>query len=172
MYKIGSYVIYRAEGVCKISDIRAESFGAIGAKEQYYILTPMGDPHSTLFVPTENEKLVSLMRPLLSAEEICALCAELRESRMEWIDDSRARNMKYRDIMSLGDRKDLIVVANTVSERIEAMIEVGKKPNATDENALKRVVKMLYDEFKSTTDIASENDVIPLLRGELQINEK
>ena len=51
MYEIGSYVIYRAEGFWKISDIRTESFGAIGGQEKYYILSPVNDEKSTVFVP-------------------------------------------------------------------------------------------------------------------------
>ena len=73
MFAVGSFVVYRAEGVCRISDIKAESFGVIGSKENYYILTPLNDEKSTVFVPVANETLVGMMRPLLSAEEITAL---------------------------------------------------------------------------------------------------
>ena len=35
MFDIGSYVIYRSEGVCVVSDIREENFGIIGKSEKY-----------------------------------------------------------------------------------------------------------------------------------------
>ena len=57
MFEIGSYVAYRSEGVCVISDIRAETFGAPNNSELYYILTPVRHTQSTLFVPVKNENL-------------------------------------------------------------------------------------------------------------------
>ncbi|MBR2292966.1 MAG: CarD family transcriptional regulator [Clostridia bacterium] len=172
MFAVGSFVVYRAEGVCRISDIKAESFGVIGSKENYYILTPLNDEKSTVFVPVANETLVGMMRPLLSAEEITALATELRDCRMEWISDGRARNLRFREILGLGDRKELIVLANTVWEHMEEAMAHKKKPNATDEKALRRAKKLLFDEFSATTDLQSEDDLIPLLRGELCVSNK
>lgn len=172
MYTIGSFVVYRAEGVCRISDIRVESFGTIGSKEQYYILTPLGDERSTVFVPVANETLVGMMRPLLSAEEIITLAAELRDIRMDWIPDGRARNIRFREILGLGDRKELIVLTNTVWEHMEEAMTHKKKPNATDEKALRRAKKLLFEEFSALTDLRSEDDLIPLLRGELLVSNK
>ena len=36
MFKVGTYVSYRAEGVCVISDIRNEAFNSLGKKEEFY----------------------------------------------------------------------------------------------------------------------------------------
>lgn len=172
MYEIGSLVIYRSEGVCVVSDIREESFGTIGEKEKYYILMPVNDEKSTLFVPLNNEKLCSMIRVLLSADEIMSLCDELRDTRFEWIEDNRSRNTYFKDLLSVGDRRDVIVIVNTICDRIKQMNNSGKKVTGTDENTLYRAVKMLYDEFKVTTDISSEADIIPLLCGELKLAEK
>ncbi|MBQ9112540.1 MAG: CarD family transcriptional regulator [Clostridia bacterium] len=172
MFKVGSYVSYRSEGVCVISDIRDESFGMIGKQEQYYILTPVGDSKSTVFVPLANERLVSYMRPLMSAREISEMLAEVRDCRMEWLPDSRARNAVFREILSLGDRRELVILVNTVSEKIEAVIAAGRKPGTTDLGALRRAEKMLYDEFSATTDISSADKIVPLLRGEIVIGDK
>ena len=167
MFAIGSYVIYRSEGVCRVTDVREEKFGAIGGAEKYYILTPVSDPKSTVFVPTNNERLVSMMRHLLSAEEIGALCASLREERMEWIADNRARNNAFRDLLAIGDRRELIVLLNTVTEHIEEAVAAGKKPTATDEYARKQAAKLLLDEFCATSAIADEIELLAIVRGEL-----
>ncbi len=172
MFSIGSHVIYRAEGVCVITDIREESFGAIGTKNMYYILSPLGDDRSVMFVPVDNEKLCSMIRPLLSAEEIMTLTSELRHERMEWIPDIRARNQRYREILSLGDRRDIIVLANTVMAIKREGKESDKRLTGTDENALCRAKQMLYDEFTATAKIRTEDDVLRLLLGELEIEPK
>ena len=36
MFKVGTYVSYRSEGVCVISDIRMEAFNALGKNEEFY----------------------------------------------------------------------------------------------------------------------------------------
>lgn len=172
MFEIGSYVSYRAEGVCVICDIREERFGALGDAAKYYILSPVGDEKSTVFVPMENEELLSLMRPLLSAEQIFQMVEELRDERLAWIEESRLRNLKFREILSLGDRKQLIVLVNTVAEHNEMIIKLGKKVGSTDENALYRAKTMLFEEFSMTTDLRSAEEILPLLRGERTLASK
>ncbi len=167
MFEIGSYVIYRSEGICKITDIRKESFGSAGGEAQYYILCPVNDPKSTLFVPTDNERLVGMMRRLLSAEEICGLARKYREERMEWIAESRVRNNVFRDLLLEGDREKLIVLVNTVEEHIAEQIAKGKRLTATDQNALRRAKRLLFEEFSATAELSSEEDILPLLQGEL-----
>ena len=166
MLKIGNYVSYRSEGVCVISDIRTESFGTLGGTGEYYILTPLKDANSVLYVPVNNELLVSKMMPLLSADEICALARELRDERIEWKEESRARSYAFRDILSVGDRRELIVLVNTISERIERMAESGKKLTGGDETAFKRAKKMLFEEFSVTADIEDEDTLMMILKGE------
>lgn len=170
MFKIGSYVVYKSEGVCAISDVRAEDFGTPG--EQYYILTPLNDPKSTLFVPVANEKLTSLMRRLMSAEEINELAAAAREESMEWIADSRSRSNVFKEILALGDRRQLAVLARTLAERIAETLASGKKAGSTETGALRRAERMLYEEFSATTDISSPEDVLPFLRGEITLGAK
>ena len=170
MFEIGSYVSYRAEGVCVIADIRNESFGAIGASTKYYILSPLNDEKSTVFVPAENELLMGYMRPLLSAAEIHALIEEQKEERLEWIEESRARNVKYRDLLAEGDRRVLITLVQTILDYAAAI--QPKKLGSTDENALKRATRMLYEEFSATTDLAEVEEILPLLRGERILKPK
>ncbi len=162
---IGDCVIYRAEGICDVVDIRRETF--IGCTEalEYYILSPRNDPNSTFYVPVANEELVSLMRPLLTREEIFALCDELREERMDWIVESRARNVKFREILSLGDRREVVVLVNTVKERIAENEKIGKKPGSTDSGALRRGAKLLRDEFSAAMDISCDEELFALLDG-------
>ena len=169
MFEKGCYVIYRAEGVCMITDVRQESFGSVGDKKEYYILSPMREPRSTVFVPVDNEILVGYMRELMNAEQIMKMVEEQRQTRIEWTNDSRARNSAWKEILARGDRRELVTLINTLSEKIEAS---GKKPCSTDLNALRRAEKLLYDEFSATTDIQSVDDVIPLLNGTLTVRDR
>ncbi len=165
MFEVGTYVSYRSEGVCVIVDIRTESFNTLGKSEKFYILAPLKDMNSTLYVPVNNELLTSKMQPLLSADEISELADELRDARMEWISDSRARNAALRVILATGDRRELIVLVNTITDRIEHSAEIGRKITAGDENTLKRAKKMLFDEFSTTTELSTVEELMEVICG-------
>ena len=170
MFEIGSYVSYRAEGVCVIRDIRAERFGSIGSSAKYYILSPLNDEKSTVFVPADNEVLMRYMRPLLSPEEIMELIAQLRDKRIEWIPESRARNARYRDILADGDRRILIAMIYTIEDYVVSIHP--KKPGNTDENAFRRAIRMLFEEFSMTTDLSNIEELIAVLHGERLLRPK
>lgn len=172
MFEKGSYVIYRSEGVCLIRDIRPESFGTIGAREDYYILSPLRDPKSTVFVPVGNEALVRFMRELMNAEQIMRMAEELKEARLDWINDSRARNNAWKEILARGDRRELVMLCNTLSEKLEQLTANGRKASSTDMGALRRAERMLFEEFSATTDIASSDDVLSLLHGDIGLHDR
>ncbi len=169
MFKIGDYISYRSEGVCVVSDIRKETFNALGTSEEYYILSPLGDMNSKLYVPVSNESLTSMMKPLLSEEELLTLADELRDERMEWISDSRARSSALKLMLARGERRELIVFVNTVYARMTDL-ESGekKKYTAGDENTYRRAKKMLLDEFSKTTSLKTDADLMALLTGKAE----
>ena len=105
MHKIGDRIMYGASGVMTIVDIREESFG--GACRSYYVLAhPSAKTESQIFVPTDSERLVSMMRPLLTKEEIFELfssSATLPE--VQWIEANRARQEHFKKILESGDRR-------------------------------------------------------------------
>lgn len=164
-YRVGDRVIYRAEGICDVVDVRRERFIGQTDESEYYILSPQNDPNSTVYVPVDNEALTALMRPLLSREEILSLCDELREHRMEWIVDSRGRNAAFREVLSIGDRREVIVLVNTVREHIAENEKRGKKPGSTDTGALRRGSKLLRDEFSPAIPMESDEVLYAVLDG-------
>ncbi len=168
-FAVGDAVVYRAEGVCDIVDIRKETFGTSGDGEDYYILSPRNDSNSSIYVPVYNEKLTAMMRPIVTRDELAAMLDELREMRLEWLPESRARNTAFREILSLGDRRALIVLVLTVKERVEQTIASGKKPGSTETGALSRACKLLRDEISLVTPLRSDDELIALLRGEREI---
>ena len=165
MFELGTYVSYRAEGVCVIVDIRTEAFNALEKSEEFYILAPLRDMNSVLYVPVNNEVLTARMQPLLCADDICALADELRNVKLEWIDESRARNSALREILAQGDRRTLVILVNTVSDRMARSAEKGRKVTAGDENMLRRAQKMLVDEFSTTSDISNVDELMEVLNG-------
>ena len=92
MHKIGDNILYGASGVMTVVDIREESIGDVSRK--YCVLRPaLIRSDSLTFVPMDNEKLVSFMRPLLTKEEAIDFIHNASDvSPLEWIGENRARS--------------------------------------------------------------------------------
>ena len=62
MYKIGTVVVYGSEGVCEITEITSMKFANSENESLYYVLSPVSSRGSKVFVPCDNEALVSKMQ--------------------------------------------------------------------------------------------------------------
>ena len=103
--KVGTYVLYGKTGVCLVKE---QTTLPHGDKGLYYVLSPIGDSRSSVFVPCDNPDLVARMRPLLTREEIDTLLSGADNERMEWLDDRNERATLYRSITCGGDRRELV----------------------------------------------------------------
>ena len=167
MFEIGSYVSYRADGVCKIADVREESFGVLAEPSLYYVLHPINDEKSIFFVPTNNEILVGKMRPLLSRDEITALVRAVSERPLEWIAEPKPRANFFKNILSEGEREELVYIVRLLKVHAEAMQAQGKKVYATDDAAAKRAAQLLFAEFSMVFPIESPNDISDFIESVL-----
>lgn len=138
MHKIGDKIMYGAGGVMTIVDIREESIGDVS--RSYYVLRPaLIRSDSLTFVPTDNEKLVSAMRPLISREEIISLLRGAKDApALKWINENRARQECFKRIMESGDRAGMIAMIRAIDESAARREAEGKKNFLSDENAKQR----------------------------------
>lgn len=159
MKAIGELVVYGANGVCKIEDLREETFA--GAPRLYYILRPMAEQgNSRIFVPADNEKLVEEMKSILQPVELFALVQELTPfAPAEWPADGRARSKVCRELIATGGREQLIRLVKTVGAKT-------KKRSSSEIAACNRAASMLYQEFSLVLDLVKE-DVVPFLLGQM-----
>ena len=88
MYSIGEIVLYGSNGVCEITEITTKKIGKDSI--EYYVLKPVCSDSSTLFVPTQNEMLVSRMRVVLSSDEIKDILSQKTDNEI-WIDNKAER---------------------------------------------------------------------------------
>lgn len=172
MYKLGTRVSYRSEGVCVITEVRRQKFGTLNELKDFYILSPINDPNSKLFVPTDNEHLVSKMHLLCTAEDINLLVKELYDKRLDWIEQSRPRSNSFREILSDGKRDMLIMLIHTICEREEKLSGIGKHITQGDINVLMRAKRMLVNEFSVTTDITTEEKLMSVINCKSECSNK
>ena len=156
MHKIGDMVVYGAFGIMTVVDIRDESIGDL--VRSYYVLRhTLSNNESFTFVPTENEQLVSAMRPLLTKDEIMALLHSVNDlPPIDWVNENRARQEYFKRIMESGDRAKMISMIRAINENGKRREAEGKKNFITDENAKAKAEKLLYTEFSIVLGISED----------------
>ncbi|WP_040197362.1 CarD family transcriptional regulator [Candidatus Soleaferrea massiliensis] len=168
MYEINDTVLYGGHGVCRIVEI--EERDLCGNRMEYYILKPVYDEKSTVFVPVHNEALTTKMRRILSVDEIYALIASMPNEDSKWIENENERKEKYREIISCGDRIQLIRAIKALYQHQQEQQARGRKLHLADERFFKEAEKMLYDEFALVLHIKPEQ-VFPFIQEQIHVSK-
>ncbi|MDO4344647.1 MAG: CarD family transcriptional regulator [Eubacteriales bacterium] len=143
----GGYVVYGSAGVCYIEDIRNMRFPSERGERCYYILRPVRNASSTLYVPVDNEKLREKMRHVLTKEEIDAILEENRDKEIQWQSDKKKREEEFRKILKERNQKEMLLLVSCIYLKKRELISAGKKLNYTDEGILQEAERCIDDEF-------------------------
>ncbi len=146
---IGTHVLYGKMGVCLVQEQTKLSYG----DGLYYVLCPVSDGRSSIYVPCDNPDLVAKMRPLLTREEIDLLLSDADEVRMDWIDDRNERSARYRQIIGSGDRRLLIRQICCLFRKKHEKQELGKRLSSMDESVLQECMRLIDEEFSMVLGI-------------------
>lgn len=119
MYKIGDIFLYGSNGVCKITDIKSEKFAR--ETKTYYILSPFFDSKETIFVPVDNETLISKMKSLLSKSEIMELIKSIPEQKTVWNENTNTRRDLFKKIINKANRIELISLMKTLFKTMHGL---------------------------------------------------
>ena len=144
-FLINDMVQYGTSGICKITG--TEKKRIMQQERVYYVLQPVFDPGSMVYIPADNEALLSKMHRLLNAQEIRALLVCSAGGADIWIEDRQQRADAYRALLARGDRTELLCLIRTMDRHEKQQLKRGKKLNLADERLYKAAQKVLYDEF-------------------------
>lgn len=153
MHKIGEYVNYGTEGVCRIEDIRAMSFGKGGEEREYYILQPIGQGRSSVFVPVDNARLTGRMRPILTRQEIEEVVQSAKARSLDWISDRKERMEQFQKIMSERDERQLLLLIGCLEEKARRR---GRGISAAETQLLKKAENAIEQEFAFALQVSPQ----------------
>lgn len=160
MFSAGQFVVYGSTGVCKIEDIRKESFA--GQSRSYYILKPAYSNNSTIYAPVGNSE--SKMKETISRQEINSLIELMTDCDSVWIEDDNERKEKYTAIIKSGDHKRLVVMLKTLHLKQKEKVRIGRKFHSADEKIMKEGEKILFEEFALALELMP-NDIPEYIRS-------
>ncbi len=169
MLTVGQTVVYGTQGVCTVKEISMLKLGK--TKGEYYALSPIDDPGSTVYVPMANEKLMSKLRPVLTGEEADALITEAVREPLEWIESDAERKSACDDIVKNGDRKQLMRLVGMLYRRRELLKDQKKHFHNVDAQYLKTAERMLHGELAYALGIAVD-DVADYIRSFSEVSSE
>lgn len=169
MFSAGDAIVYGTHGVCELKEISRLKFG--GTAGEYFILAPVNDPKSILYIPTGNEKLTSKMRSLPSREELLRVIDEAAGDDTSWISNDAERRNYCDTVVKSGDRRELMRLIAMLYLKREELTRNKKHFHNVDAQYLKTAERMLNDEFSYVLGIRAD-DVPDFIRSRIEASRE
>lgn len=166
MFEIGEKVLYSVNGVCEITDITEKTFGKTVMK--YYVLKPLYNESSTLFVPVNNENLVKKMKKLMTKSELDAVLNNVSKKENNWNDNEVQRKEEFRQTISFGNISDILIQLKAVWIHRIKQNEKGRKLHITDEIFLRDAEKLIKEEIATVIGV-NQDEVIPYIKDKILV---
>lgn len=156
------HVVYASNGICLIEDIKKMSFVRGEPEKLYYILRPLNDKNSTIYIPQDNEILLGKIRNIVTKGEIETIITDVKKNDIEWIEDRKLRSASYRELLANPHPAVLLPLIKGISKKNLELSEIGKKLASTDRDAFENSLRYVKDEFAFALGIESAgiNDYI------------
>ncbi|MCM1499775.1 MAG: CarD family transcriptional regulator [Clostridium sp.] len=154
MFKVGDYIVYGMNGVCKVEEIGPMNLSGVESDKEYYTLTPFYTKGSRVFTPVDNQKVP--MRTVISRTEACKLIDSMKQIEEIEVADDKHREIAYKEAIKSCDCIEWIRIINTAQKRKEERLAQGKKMSACDERYLKSARDNLYGEFAISLDLEKD----------------
>ena len=164
MFSVGEKVMYSVNGVCEITEITEKIFGK--TKMKYYVLKPLYNSNSTLFVPIDNKNLTSKMKKLWTKEELDKILSEISVKEIKWNSNDVERRDEFRNTISYGDMTEILSMLKAIWLQRRAQVSKGRKLHITDEIYLKDAEKMVKEEIATVIGVEQE-EVVPYIKNKI-----
>jgi len=145
MFQQGDQVLYGSHGACTIIAVESMKFGKTRGK--YFCLQPLEQPDSRYYVPADKEAALAKLSPLMSKEALLELLHSEEVRKNNWIQDESQRKLRYRELISSGDRAAILNMIYCLHRHKEAQAQAGKKFHQCDDGFLHDAQKLLNSEF-------------------------
>ena len=166
VFSVNDVIVYGAQGVCKITGTEEKTIS--GKKKTYFVLKPVEDKCSTIFVPTDNELVCKKMRRLLTKDQIHQLIDAMPQENAVWVENENERKELYRNILAKGDHLELIQMIKSIYAHKKEREAQGKRLHMSDEHFFKDAEQILYNEFRYVLSLSDKNDLMCYIFGRIE----
>ncbi len=153
MFKVGSYVVYGKEGVCRVESICASPVGDESDDKQYYMLVPVYHD-GTIYTPVESNVRI---RAIVTEVEAKALIAGIKDTALDTFHNSNPRltYQHYQELMTDHTSENLVFIIKSVYHKRNTL-PPKKKLGQIDEKYCRLAEDMLYGELAITLKMTKD----------------
>lgn len=169
MYKAGEYVVCGNKGVCVVEKITKLDISGVDKEREYYILKPIYQSGSTVYVPVDSPK--ETMRCVLSREEAGELIADIPEIPLLTITNDKLSEQIYRECLKTGSCREWVRIIKTIYLRKQKRIQAGRKVTAVDSKYFHLAEDSLYGELAVSLEM-KRDAVEDYIKSALHSSEK
>ncbi|MCR5666217.1 MAG: CarD family transcriptional regulator [Eubacterium sp.] len=170
MYKVDDYIVYGAQGACRVCDIGESAFSKEHDGALYYTLNPVGEKEVSIITPVDSKKVHS--RQVLHSEEMESLLSRVNSLEPIKVRDMKKKDQEYREILKSADAELVLRLIKTLYEHKVSREHLGKKITSSDESFLKKSFKILCSEmaYLREEDVKdAQKNLIHLLEEEVHV---
>ena len=154
MFQKGDYVICGNNGICSVQDITTLNISGVDKKRQYYLLKPVFQSGSTVYVPLDTAE--SSIRRASSRQEADALIKSIPDIPLIPLADEKTLEKTYKEYMHEGSCESWFKLLKTIYLRKQSRILKGSKVTALDSRYFKQVEDFLYGELSVALGISRD----------------
>lgn len=166
MFQVGECVVKAYTGICRIEAITNVDWDLRDKNKLFYMLVPMNDMKSKIYVPVEPEP--ANIRRLLSKEEAEELLCTIPRLDEITIVNEKQREQLYREIIKSNNPENLACIIKTIYMKSVQRTTQGKKLPEMDKRYFDIAESLLYTELATT--LGKEDTDIPLLIAQIVKN--
>lgn len=155
MFKVGDYVMYKTEGVCKIEQITTmDDFVKDRQKKLYYVLSPIKDAGLKIYSAVDNTMIPR--RPIMTEQEARNIVETIADIPELLIDNEKYREESYKKALKSCDCREWIRIIKTIYLRRQGRYAEGKKSTAIDDHYQKSAEDLLLEELSVAMNMTRE----------------
>ena len=154
MFEVSQTIAYSSIGACKINEIAKNNL--TGELREYYVLQPVNNEKNVIYVPVDNEKLVSRIHILPTTKELKLLISQVKDDSLDWIDNTVERSQKFRSILADGDLKNNMILLRELHKRSLYLTGIGRHLPKSDEYIYKDCSKLVVSQISAVLGVADD----------------
>jgi len=166
-FEKGQYIVYTTNGLCYIEDIQYISFIKGEDAKMHYVIKPVRGNSSTIYIPSDNDKLISKIRPIMTQEELAALLSNIKSKSLTWENDRKIRAENFHDILISGVAEDLMLMISCIYSKKNSLLTAKKTLSSSDSKFFEQAKKLVEEEFAFVLGI-KETEVEEYIRERLE----
>ncbi|MDD7388108.1 MAG: CarD family transcriptional regulator [Lachnospiraceae bacterium] len=166
MFKVGDYVMYKTEGVCRIEEITAmDHFPKDRQKKLYYVMSPLKDSGLKIYSAVDNTMIPR--RPVMTEQEARNMVEAMADIPELEIENEKYREESYKKALKSCDCREWVRIVKTIWMRRQGRYAEGKKSTAIDDQYQKAAEALLLEELSVALHM-SEEEVNEYIKSHMQ----